>query len=130
MPEAISWQKLKRHMWPGASVFLPSFSMGRAWLLLACSRPGSTRVDATHRGILYRENARSNRHCKGEIMRILYIHSLNRVAEIHGGNLTRRGHSVTVYRPQVVHAPFPVKLAMMPRSVFVMRHAIADLNLN
>jgi len=63
-------------------------------------------------------------------MRILYIHSLNQVAEIYGNNLTQRGHSVTLYRPSLINAPFPIKLAMMPRSVFEMRHSIGKLNLN
>jgi glycosyltransferase involved in cell wall biosynthesis len=63
-------------------------------------------------------------------MRILTVNNINQVAEICKRDLTRRGHSVTLYEPSLVGglAPLPIKLAMMPGRILDMRHVAGNLN--
>ena len=63
-------------------------------------------------------------------MRIIYVNNLNRVAETFAEDLTRRGHSVTVYEPSLAagSAPLLPKLAMMPGRILGMRHIVGKLS--
>jgi glycosyltransferase involved in cell wall biosynthesis len=63
-------------------------------------------------------------------MRILYVHNINRVAEIYGSNLAQCGHTVTVYEPSLVggNASLPTKLALMPWRVLSMYPMVGNLN--
>ncbi len=65
-------------------------------------------------------------------MRILYVNNINRIAETHGGNLTRHGHKVKIFKPSLVggNAFLPAKLALMPWRVFDMSRVVGDLNRN
>lgn len=62
-------------------------------------------------------------------MRILYVHNINRVAEIYAAEMERGGHTIKLYEPDVRggNARLPVKLAMMPRRVLSLRHLIGEL---
>src|SRR6266487_6465810 len=73
---------------------------------------------------MHRENITEN------IMRILNVNNVNQVAELFGSDLTRRGHSVTLYEPSLVGglAPLPIKLAMMPGRILDMRQVAGNLN--
>jgi glycosyltransferase involved in cell wall biosynthesis len=65
-------------------------------------------------------------------MRILHVHNINQVARIYTNELAMRGHTVTVYEPNLCggFAPMPVKLAMMPWRIFDLRHVVPNLNPN
>jgi glycosyltransferase involved in cell wall biosynthesis len=65
-------------------------------------------------------------------MRILYVNNLNQTAETFGKDLTRRGHTVSVYEPSLVGglAPLPLKLAMMPGRILDMRHIVGKFSPN
>lgn len=62
-------------------------------------------------------------------MRILHIHNLNKVAETFGQELTRRGHSFSLYNPDLTGsgASLPVKIAKMPKRLFSLRDIVKDL---
>lgn len=62
-------------------------------------------------------------------MRILHIHNINKVAEIFGQELTRRGHDFSLYHPDLAGsgASLPVKIAQMPKRIFSLRDIIKDL---
>lgn len=49
-------------------------------------------------------------------MRILQVNQINQVAETFGKELMRRGHVVSLYKPNLEGglAPLPIKLSMMP----------------
>lgn len=57
-------------------------------------------------------------------MRILYVHNINNIAQTYANELAQRGHTITLYEPDLggSNAPRPIKLAMMPRRLFGMRH--------
>ncbi len=61
-------------------------------------------------------------------MRILYVHNINRVAEIHARELARRNHFTNVYEPNLAGglAPLPIKLMRMPERMLDLRHVIGD----
>lgn len=63
-------------------------------------------------------------------MRILYVHNINQVAEVHAHELTRRNHVVKIYEPNLTGglASLPIKLAMMPGRVLSLRHIVGDLS--
>ena len=99
--------------------------MGDAWLYLENFRYGA--ADTTfnaHWGTMYRENTTE------KIMRILNVNNINRVAEICGSDLRRRGHFVALYEPSLVGglAPLPIKFAMMPRRIFDLGRIVGKLN--
>lgn len=62
-------------------------------------------------------------------MRILHIHNINKVAETFGQELTRRGHSFSLYHPDLAGsgASLPVKMAKMPKRLFSLRDIARDL---
>lgn len=63
-------------------------------------------------------------------MRILSIYNLNQIAESYREDLIHRGHSVDIFEPSLIgaSAPLPVKLAMMPKRLFNLRHVLGDLH--
>lgn len=63
-------------------------------------------------------------------MRILYVNNINQVAEDYGRALMRRHHAVTVYEPTMIggFAPPLIKLALMPRRIFDLRHIVGKLS--
>lgn len=63
-------------------------------------------------------------------MRLLYIHNINQVAQMYSSELTRRGHVVTLYEPDMTasDAALPLKLAAMPKRILDMRQVIGKLN--
>jgi glycosyltransferase involved in cell wall biosynthesis len=65
-------------------------------------------------------------------MRILQVHHINQVANIYGTDLLQRGHSVSIFEPDLVGglAPLPLKFALMPRRVLDMRRIVGKLNQN
>ena len=65
-------------------------------------------------------------------MRILQVNHINQVAYIYGKDLSRRGHFVDVYEPDMIAglAPLPVKLALMPRRLLDMRKVTGKLDKN
>lgn len=65
-------------------------------------------------------------------MRILQVHHINQVASTYGAELTRHGHTVTVYEPSLVGglAPLPLKYAVMPWRLLDLRRVVGKLNSN
>jgi glycosyltransferase involved in cell wall biosynthesis len=63
-------------------------------------------------------------------MRILYVRDINQVASIYASELRQRGHTVRVYQPDLSagRAALPIKLALMPRRLFDLRHVVGDLS--
>ncbi len=63
-------------------------------------------------------------------MRILHIHTINRVANLYAHSLALRGHISTIYEPSLAsaNAPLPIKAAMIPVRIFDLRHVVGYLN--
>src|SRR5579875_3878463 len=63
-------------------------------------------------------------------MRILQVHNINQVPQMFAEDLRKRGHSVTIYEPDLTGgvAPLALKMALMPRRLLHMRHIVGKLN--
>ncbi|HCI78608.1 MAG TPA: hypothetical protein DHW02_02840, partial [Ktedonobacter sp.] len=63
-------------------------------------------------------------------MHILHIHNINKVAETFGRELAQRGHSFSLYHPDLAGsgASLPVKIAQMPKRLFSLRDIVKDLH--
>lgn len=63
-------------------------------------------------------------------MRILHIHTINRVANLYAGALAALGYQSTINQPSMIGAGsvLPIKLALMPARVFDLRHVIGQMN--
>jgi glycosyltransferase involved in cell wall biosynthesis len=63
-------------------------------------------------------------------MRILHVHPINQVAQNYMRGLAALGHSGTLYEPSLAggSAVLPMKLAMMPRRVWHLRHVVGHLD--
>ncbi len=63
-------------------------------------------------------------------MRILQVNDINEVGENFSKELIKRGHAISFYKPdrEGGFAPLPIKLALMPKRLFDLRHVIKKLH--
>jgi len=66
------------------------------------------------------------------ILRILQVNQINRIAYMYADDLMQRGHDVEVYEPSFIggFAPLPIKLALMPGRILDLRRVVGKLNQN
>lgn len=65
-------------------------------------------------------------------MRILYVNNINRVAESYATELTRHGHTIQLYQPDLRGGNewLPMKLALMPRRLLSLQPLLRKLKRN